>query len=476
MRLADVRGELRGVADHHHRAGAGIQALVRVLLDLLRRHRLHLADVPADLVQRHAVHGQLADLFGQPGGGFQAAAVAADQGGLARGQLVGGNPRVAQPPELAQHQLDHLRCGRVLGLRRSQPQAGVAQRLQPAVGAVGQAALDADLLVQARRVRAAEHRVGDRAHVVAVIAARRRRVCRDHAGLPGAALVDQHDRRHAAGGLACRARRQRRGRLRPIAETGLCQLLRLCRGDVAGKDQDRVVRPVQRGVQPLHVGATDPRDRGRRAAARMAVGAVAEHAAAGRQRGQRGGPAQHQAQVVDCLRLCPLQLGRAEVRLAHHLGQQAQRLRQLRRGHGDADRAFVPAGIGIQRTAQRLGRGGDLRRGPAGGALGQQARGEVGQAGQRRRIHLAAAAQHQLRGDQRQAGAAHADHLQAVRQGLRRRRRHAQLRRGTGHGRRGRKVGRPDASSDGHGSRKDGQTTGMHPAAHFASPLATCGR
>ena len=306
-------------------------------------------------------------------------------------------------------------------------------------------------------------------------------MCRDHAGLAGAALIDQQDRGQLAGGLACRARRQRRGRLRPVAEACLRQLLRLRRGDVAGEDQDRVVRPVQRGMQPPHVGAIDPRERGRRAAARMAVGAVAEHAAAGRQRGQRGGPAQQQAQVVDRLRLRPLQLGRAEVRLAHHLGQQAQRLRQLRRGHGDADRAFVPAGGGVQRAAQRLGRGGDLRRGLAGGALGQQARGEVGQAGQWRRIHLAAAAQHQLCSDQRQAGAAHADHLQPVRQDLRRRCRHAQLRRGTRRRRRGRKVGRQHVAGDDHGGRKDGQTAGRHPATHlaaphFVAPLAACGR
>jgi len=203
----------------------------------------------------------------------------------------------------------------------------------------------------------------------------------DHAGLAGTVLVDQHDRRQVAGGFPHRLDRQWRGRFLPVAEAGLGQLPRLGRRDVAGQDQDRIVRSIQRAMQLLHVGAGDPRNRSRRTAARMAIGPVAEYTARGGQRSQCGGPAEHQAQIVDGLGLRALQLHGTESRPAHHVGQQTQGQRQLGCGHGDADGTFVPSGSSRQRTAERFGGGGNLRRGLARGTLGQQVRGEVGQAG-----------------------------------------------------------------------------------------------
>ncbi len=109
MRLVYRRAELRGITDHHDLAAIGVQMFCRVLFDLLRRDCLHLLDVFADLLQLYAMDGQLADLFGEAGGGFQAVAIATDQGRLARRQFIGGNARAAEPLELAQYQLHHLR-------------------------------------------------------------------------------------------------------------------------------------------------------------------------------------------------------------------------------------------------------------------------------------------------------------------------------------------------------------------------------
>ena len=68
-----------------------------------------------------------------------------------------------EPIDLGLQQAHDLGGRFVLGLRRDANRAGLAARVEPAADAVAQAALDADLLVQPRRVAAAEDRVGDRA-------------------------------------------------------------------------------------------------------------------------------------------------------------------------------------------------------------------------------------------------------------------------------------------------------------------------
>src|SRR6185295_15991973 len=86
----------------------------------------------------------------------------------------------------------------------------------------------------------------------------------------------------------------------------------------------------------------------------------------------------------------PLELGLGEGRLAHDLGDEAERGAEARRRHRDRDEGLAPAGAAVERAAERLGRGGDLGAGAMARALREEARGHRREPGTLRRVELAA--------------------------------------------------------------------------------------
>src|SRR6185369_3156731 len=135
----------------------------RIALDLLRGDRVELLDPRLQLADRTLRDDERADRRGKPGGGLDAAREAADQRGLAGSELVVTDRLVHQAVDLFLHEPHDLRGRFVLGLHADAEERRFAARLEAAARAVAEAALDADLLVDARRVAAAEHRVEHRA-------------------------------------------------------------------------------------------------------------------------------------------------------------------------------------------------------------------------------------------------------------------------------------------------------------------------
>src|ERR1051325_11162017 len=160
--------DLLHVADDDDRRGAA-EVLLGELLDLRGRHRLHRGDVALDLVELDVVQRQLADPAGQTRIRLQRARELADQRGLARRQLVGRHRLGSHLRHLADDQVRHLRGRPALCLHHRRERTLLGAEVEASAGAVGQAALDADLQVQARRVPAAEDRVRHlREHVLRI--------------------------------------------------------------------------------------------------------------------------------------------------------------------------------------------------------------------------------------------------------------------------------------------------------------------
>ena len=84
-------------------------------------------------------------------------------------------------------QAEHLGGGVVAGLGRGDERPRLAPRVDAAARAVGEAAADADLLVEPRAVAAAEHRIGDERAIVTRVA-------------PGERVARHRDRRLARAG------------------------------------------------------------------------------------------------------------------------------------------------------------------------------------------------------------------------------------------------------------------------------------
>jgi hypothetical protein len=221
--------------------------------------------------------------------------------------------------------------------------------------AVAEAALDADLLVQPRRVAAAEHRVQHRADRALAAASLGQRQRDDDAGLARLRHVDDRDRRAAARRRGHRRRRRRLGRRGPAAEMAPRQRQPGVGRDVAGEDQDRVV-----GRKARRCAAT--RSSRRCAAAiracrsRMTVRARAVGEPFGDERGERSRARVRDLERVERLGADALDLVGREHRLARDLGDERERGIQLGRRHGHRDDRVVPAGAAVERAAERLGR------------------------------------------------------------------------------------------------------------------------
>ena len=129
--------------------------------DGVRGHAVHVIVVAGEVAQRQAVQGQTGDQTAQAVDRLELAAERADQGRLARGQFgLGGGGR-RQTGDLGQDQLGHFGHGVVAGLGRGREDALVLAHAEARTGPVGQAAFDADLLIQPCREAAAHQAVAD---------------------------------------------------------------------------------------------------------------------------------------------------------------------------------------------------------------------------------------------------------------------------------------------------------------------------
>ena len=142
-------------------APSGPSSVRRRGLRLGRGHRQHRALVADELGRIDAAQDIGGDELGEARRGLDVAAEIAGQRGAARVELGGRDRLGAEPAHLGEDQAEHFGGGIVAGLGRGDERARLAARVEAAARAVGEAAADADLLVQPRAVAAAEHRIGD---------------------------------------------------------------------------------------------------------------------------------------------------------------------------------------------------------------------------------------------------------------------------------------------------------------------------
>ena len=262
--------------------------------------------------------------------------------------------------------------------------AGTATQVEPGAGAVRVALRLAQLHVQPGVEQAAEDGAHHRHGMEVGDAPAQADVADADLGLDAARPM--HDAHDTTG----QGRRVERGRRAPAAPVERVQPPRVDAARASDVLADQVAGHDERGpgriLGPL-VGAPD----------RVAVEALDGLAGAGRRpvigRGGRVdradvglvGPSPRVGlgleQVVEPLVAQTLDVRGREGRALEDLGQQLEGRPEARGGHVDPDARRVPAGLGVERCAEPLGRLGQGDRVVALGALGQGPGGEDGRAG-----------------------------------------------------------------------------------------------
>ena len=234
--------------------------------------------------------------------------------------------------------------------------------------------------------------------------------------LCSAGLVDDEDLPLA--GLRCDPGRERRGRgpgRLPGAEALIGERTQHRRGDVADHDQHRVVRPVVAAVEGAQLVDAERFQR-RLGAARG--GPVAMLGA--EEQPREGDPGQRRRIVAGLqqrgqpLGLQPVELLRREVGSERHLGEQAERVGQLRRRRVHPHDRGIEGCAGGQLRAQELDFVGQRERGLAGGAFVEHRRGHAGGAELARHVGAGARQHHQVGLHQRHLVVLEQPHPQAV--------------------------------------------------------------
>ena len=461
-RFQCIASRLRVARDHGAHGAIAPQPRGR-FAHLLGRDGENLRRVALELVERAVLRDERRDERREAAGGFEPTREGAREHGLAGRQLVGRGRLARQPRDLVAHEVEHLGRGVRLRLRLGHEHAALGMGLGLCRRAVAQAALDAHLGVQARRVAGAEDRAGHLRRAAVVRAGGDEGRGHRDGTLAAAGHVDHHERR---GGRARGRRRDDgafRGRRPPVAEMPLREGQAAFGRDVAGQQQHGQVRPVPAAVEPEHVVAREPLQRRRRR--HGAERAVAPVRPAQREGSHLARLAERHAQAVERLHARAVQFRRGQRRPSHDVGEQRERRLELGHRHRHRGVRGPPAAAAGQRAAERLGLhgefGGPDRAAAALRAFREQRGRHVGQPGAAGRIGLRAGAHEHRRGDERHVVARHHHHAHAVGQALVAHRRH-------GHRARRRRIGRRiDAGRRGesaqHGAQKRGRREKTRP-------------
>ena len=221
--------------------------------------------------------------------------------------------------------------------------------------------------------------------------------------LRGAGLVDDEDLPLA--GLRRdpgRERRRRRAGGLPGAEALVGERAKDRGRHVADDDEDGVVGPVMAAMErPQLIDAQRLQRRFGAAGARAVAVLGTEEQAGEGDPGQRRRIIAGLQQRGQPLGAQPLELLRREVGGQRHVGEQVDRLRQLRRRRGHPHRRRVERGGRGQLRAQELDLVGQRERGLAGGAFVEHRRGHAGGAELARHVGTGARQHHQVRLHQR---------------------------------------------------------------------------
>src|SRR3569623_232040 len=216
-------------------------------------------DVALQLVDRHALLDEAGERAGDAAGGLGGAPEAADQHRLARVELARRDRLGAHALHLGDDDRHGLRRAGVFGRGAPRDRATQPARREGTAGAISEAALDPDLLVQPRRIAATEHRVGDGRRVIVRAAARDVWLTDYDTRLAGAGHVHDDDARR----YPCGRYRDGRGRARPAggvlpgAEIAFRQRPRRSRRDVADQHQSRGTRVPRPMIGGENVAARD---------------------------------------------------------------------------------------------------------------------------------------------------------------------------------------------------------------------------
>ena len=410
-----------------------------------------LVRIGLELVERQAELCERGILSREAGRCFYRAAKAADDHGLAGAEFLLRDRFGAETGKLRQHQVDDFRHSVIARLSGGDDRGGLLARRQGRVGAVGEAALDADLCVEARRVAAAEHVVGHGGCVIVVREARGTGAAQEDSGLADL----RHVERDGAGRNCCSRSRRRRRRcrgLRPGAERFFRHREAGFGRHVAGDDEHRIVGTPAGGVEGREFGLGQAGERFR--GGRAAIGSGAEQGAVEGEAADGAGLGQLYLDVVERLLTGAIKLFLREGGVLHDICHYGEGLAGLVGAGGDRDIGGVRAGACADRSAEAFDFACDLgRRAGPGAARGEIGRhgGEAGLAG---RVIGAAGRDAQAGAEQRQAGLRRHDDAQAVgerllggRRHLRRDRR-ASFRRKLAIGFRGQRVDRDVAGGD----------------------------
>ena len=322
------------------------------------------------------------------------------------------DPLALQPEELIDHRAQGFERGLGAGVGFGHHGARELVGIEVGRGAVGQALLRAQHLLQPVAAFAAKDLHDLVEHQVIGVAARNRQVAGANLGLHRAGLVDHDEALHRRWR---RHRRKRRHRaLRPRAEHALHLRERRVGRHVADNRHERVVGH-EPGLVELHEVLT--RERGQRrggAARRHAVGMEAEHQPVDHLRRHRVGVIRRHLERRHRLRGLPLDLLWREGRPQHHVGHQVERGAQaIAHAHG-VDEAQVGASARGEQPAHEVDLFGDLPGRARGRALIEQGGGEHRQALFALGILRCAGAHQHARAHHRLFVLAHEHHLQAV--------------------------------------------------------------
>ena len=216
----------------------------------------------------------------------------------------------------------------VFCLRAGDERADVAPQIEGASRAVTEAALDANLFIEPRRVAAAKNRVRHLRDAVGRIDTPDPRPRHHHRGLSPFGHVDHHH--PVEGRQSCLPDRRDRLSSTPSSKQLLRESERVFRGDVAAEDEDRVFRPVVALVKSEDVDLRDARQRLRRAAEVMTVRRDAEENARGDESREIARLMHRHLQRVEILRAQPFDFVLCEQRILNDIGEVAERFGEIR--------------------------------------------------------------------------------------------------------------------------------------------------
>ncbi len=317
-------------------AGAWVDPLAGEALHVGGGHGVDLLVVRLDELAAVAVAERLQHLVGDAVRRLDLQRKGAADEGLGPGELGLGHRRRLQAAQHLQHQAEGLDRRLRLGEGGGDERSRLLRRHDGAIGAVGEAALHADLLVEPRVGAGADHAVEDLGREEVGVAESDTDVADPDLGLHGVGLVDHQQERFVA----------RRGLdLRdlevlpplPAGEAGLHLGEGHGRVDVADHGEDGAVGDVVLLVEGHQVVAGQSLERVGGPAARQAVGVVAEGEAAEGHPGQVAGAPLLDLEVRQLLLAPAVDLLLREGRPEHRVGHQIEPQLELVGGDGRVD-------------------------------------------------------------------------------------------------------------------------------------------